>query len=62
MVGTLLYVVLLAALIVVVLTVVLLPAVAVGVYFFKWKLPSARRGALMQPSESLLCGFENSDR
>jgi hypothetical protein len=59
--ATLLYVVLLAAFIVVLLTIVLLPAVTVGVYFFKWKLPSARRGAFVQPGESLLCGLKDSD-
>jgi hypothetical protein len=59
MAGTVLYLLLLALLFVCLIAVVLFPAIAVGCYFLKWRLPRVRRSTLVEPSESLLCGFEN---
>lgn len=62
MVGTALFLLMLVLLMLVLVAIVLLPVMAVGYYFWKWELPGTRRGALVQPSEPLLCRLENSDR
>jgi hypothetical protein len=59
MAGTVLYLLLLALLFICLIAVVLLPAIAVGCYFLKWKLPRVGRAALVEPGEPLLCGLEN---
>jgi hypothetical protein len=61
MAETVLYLLLLVLLFMFLVAIVLLPAVAVGYYFLKWKLPRLRRGALVKPGEPLLCGLENSN-
>jgi uncharacterized protein HemY len=61
MVGTLLYLLLAVLLLTFLLAIVLLPVMAIGFYFWKWRLPRSRRGALMQPSQPLLCRLENSN-
>ena len=61
MVGTLVYLLSLVLLLGFVLTIVFLPLIAIGFHFWKWKLPRARRGTLVQPSEPFLCRFENSN-
>lgn len=61
MTGTLLYLLILVLLLAVGLTIVLLPVVAIGFFFWNWKLPHARRGTLVQPREAFLRGLENSN-
>ena len=63
MVGTLLYLVLVALMLSILLAVVLLPVIAM--IFYMWRrerglpLPGARRRALVHPGEPLLSGLEN---
>jgi hypothetical protein len=61
MAGTFLYLLLLAVLLTIMLAIVLLPVMAIGFYFWNWKLPRARRRALVGPGEPLLCRLENSN-
>jgi hypothetical protein len=61
MAGTFLYLLLLAVLLTFMLAIVLLPVMAIGFYFWNWKLPGTRRRTLVEPGESLLCRLENSN-
>ncbi len=63
MVGTLLYLLLLALLFTLALAIVLLPVLAIAFYAGRRKRrsESARGGALVNPGESLLCSLENSN-
>ena len=59
MAETVLYLLLLTFLFICLIAVVVFPAIAVGYYFLKRKLP--RRSALVEPGKPLLCGLENSN-
>jgi hypothetical protein len=56
-----LYLLMLALLFIGLIAVVLFPAIAVGCYLLKWRLPRMRRAALVEPGEALLCGLENTN-
>jgi uncharacterized protein HemY len=61
LVGTLVFLLLLALLLTVLLAVVLLPVMAIGFYFWKWELTRARRRTLVKPGEPLLIRLENTN-
>ena len=61
MAETVLYLLLLTFLFICLIAVVVFPAIAVGYYFLKRKLPRPCRSALVEPGKPLLCGLENSN-